>query len=429
MSSGLGDVDAMVHPLVRLVEDLDQVIETAADGHAWTLTPRELTDLLPRLDRARRRLDAVGLRMLREADRHQIGDPIGHASTAGWWATVTRTTKRDAHRQVALAEALDDERPVAAAVGAGAASLDQAAVILTTIDTLPADLGPALRHDAETHLVGLATQHDPKDLRILGRKVLEVIAPDIAEAHERRILEDQERHAAATASFTMRPDGHGSYYGRFKIPTLAGEILAKHLAAIAAPRHRHANPTGTAPATDTGIDSSERVSRPLRLGTAFIEYLETRPTPGIPHAGGIPATLTVTMTLHDLVGDTDTPATLDTGETITAGQARRLACEAGIIPAVLGTPSQVLDLGRRTRFHTQPQRTALQLRDRGCRAQHCDWPPGMCHTHHTIPWSQGGPTTVTGALLLCPRHHTLAHDRRYQIEHHPGGRISFTRRT
>jgi len=45
-----------------------------------------------------------------------------------------------------------------------------------------------------------------------------------------------------------------------------------------------------------------------------------------------------------------------------------------------------------------------------------DWPPGMCHTHHTTPWSQGGTTTVADAILLCPRHHTLAHDSRYQLK-------------
>ena len=43
-------------------------------------------------------------------------------------------------------------------------------------------------------------------------------------------------------------------------------------------------------------------------------------------------------------------ATLDTGEPISAGPARQLACEAGLIPAVwrraLGSPSVVLDLGR-----------------------------------------------------------------------------------
>ena len=58
---------------------------------------------------------------------------------------------------------------------------------------------------------------------------------------------------------------------------------------------------------------------------------------------------------------------------ISAGLARRLACEGGVIPAVyahgLGGPSQVLDLGRRRRLHTTPQRIAMTIRDQGCTAE------------------------------------------------------------
>ncbi|MBO9524379.1 MAG: HNH endonuclease, partial [Nocardioidaceae bacterium] len=101
----------------------------------------------------------------------------------------------------------------------------------------------------------------------------------------------------------------------------------------------------------------------------------------------------------------------------------------GIIPAVLGSKSQVLDLGRKTRLHTEAQRIALMLRDQGCRAEGCDWPPGMCHAHHGIPWSRGGGTNVRDGMLLCPRHHSLAHDRRYQMKTDSSGRVTFSRRT
>ena len=142
----------------------------------------------------------------------------------------------------------------------------------------------------------------------------------------------------------------------------------------------------------------------------------------------VAATVVVTMTLEALLG-VEQAATLDTGERITAGEGRRLACEAGIISAVLGGPSEVLDLGRKSRFHTEPQRLALMLRDQGCATTGCDWPPAMCHAHHTTPWSHGGNTTVHDAVLLCPRHHTLAHDNRYQHKTDKHGHVTFTRRT
>ena len=64
------------------------------------------------------------------------------------------------------------------------------------------------------------------------------------------------------------------------------------------------------------------------------------------------ATVVVTMTLETLLG-AERAATLDTGENLSAGRARMLACEAGIIPFVLGGASQVLDAGRERRFHTR----------------------------------------------------------------------------
>jgi hypothetical protein len=122
-------------------------------------------------------------------------------------------------------------------------------------------------------------------------------------------------------------------------------------------------------------------------------------------------------------------ATLTTGQRISAGEARRLACHAGLVPAVLGTGSEVLDLGHTSRFFKGAGRRALDLRDGGCTTIGCGLPPSVCHAHHDIPWSQGGPTDLEHGRLLCPRHHRLAHDTRYEMTHHPGRKVDFRRRT
>ena len=84
------------------------------------------------------------------------------------------------------------------------------------------------------------------------------------------------------------------------------------------------------------------------------------------------------MTLDQLLADLDAAGvcTLDTGGQISAAEARRLACSAGIIPMVLGGKSQVLEMGRKRRFHTEPMRIAMGVRDGGCTTEHCDVPPG-----------------------------------------------------
>jgi hypothetical protein len=108
--------------------------------------------------------------------------------------------------------------------------------------------------------------------------------------------------------------------------------------------------------------------------------------------------------------------------------ARKLACEAGIIPAVLDGHSHVLDLGRKRRFHTETQRIVAIIEQRHCNADGCDAPPGLCHLHHPIPWHSGGQTNGDG-MLLCPRHHTRAHDPTFTLTKLPTGRVAFHRRT
>lgn len=408
--------------MVRLVADLRALLDGQAGALAWTMTPADLAAALTDLAVALNRLEGVQLQMLREADRLRVGDPVGFANTAGWWATATRATKPAAHRAVALAGALDSEvhATASAALTVGALSVEQAAVIVRAVDALPVDLvAPTLRAEAERHLVGLAEHHDPRELRLLGRRILDVIAPEIGEAHEQAVLEQEERDALATASFSMAPDGLGSMIGRFKIPKLAGEILAKHLRAIAAPRHRAARDGEATPRT---------VARPLRLGRAFVEYLESRAQLGMPKAGGVPASVVVTMTMDNLLAGTGA-ATLDSGERISASEARRLICQANAYSAFLGTSSQELDLGRRTRFHTEPQRIAIALRDKVCVVEGCDWTADMCHVHHPVSWSAGGVTSYENGMLICPPHHTMAHDSRYQMKAAKNGRVRFTRTT
>ena len=115
------------------------------------------------------------------------------------------------------------------------------------------------------------------------------------------------------------------------------------------------------------------------------------------------------------------------GDRITAAQARKLACEAEIIPLVLGGKSQPLDVGRGKRFHEKYQRIALHVRDKHCTTLGCDWPAALCHVHHNTPWSSGGKTSVKDGRLLCPRHHTYAHSPKYQMKTIPNGRVIFSR--
>ena len=254
----------------------------------------------------------------------------------------------------------------------------------------------------------------------VGKRILDVVAPEVGECHEAAVLAAEEARADAGVELVLVDDGQGRCHGRFTVPSHVGKMLKRHLLALANPaRHTEAELTDEAGAW-----------KPLRrrLGAALVEYVERYPEDRTPQTAGVNATIVVTMTLEQLLADHAT-ALLDDGTRMSAGQARRLACEAGIVPAVLGTASQPLDLGRRTRLYTKAQRIALGLRDGGCTARGCETSASGCHAHHDDPWSRGGLTDLAKGRLLCPRHHRLAHSSRYVMTIHADNTVTFTRRT
>lgn len=87
--------------------------------------------------------------------------------------------------------------------------------------------------------------------------------------------------------------------------------------------------------------------------------------------------MTITVPLDELLDDLGVADT-DHGGPVTADEARRLACTAGIIPAVLGKKSEVLDLGRTARLFSPAQRKALTVGHPHCRAEGCTVPAAWC---------------------------------------------------
>ncbi|MEV0286618.1 DUF222 domain-containing protein [Kribbella sp. NPDC050820] len=102
------------------------------------------------------------------------------------------------------------------------------------------------------------------------------------------------------------------------------------------------------------------------------------------------------------------------GDGLSAATVRRLACDAQVIPVVLGSKSQPLDVGTTRRLVTGPMRLALNARDRGCVV--CGAPPIQCEAHHLVHWVDGGDTAVGNLVLLCKRHHLDLHSGHWHIE-------------
>ena len=388
------------HPLDEVVEKVSAALD---EGHAASLIGLDqaaTANLLRGLAQVASRLDAVTATVLAHATQVRVEETNGATTTATWWADATNRTRATAHRDVKLAVALSRFTALAEALAEGRVNTEQAHAIARALGDLetdgPEDLDPVVVEQAEKHLVDCADGFDAKHLRVLGRHVLTVVAPEVGEAHEATLLEDEERRAAERTRLTFASDGHGMVHGRFSIPTLHGAMLAKAIQALTWAKQ---DPTEVRQTRPT----------PVAAGQAFTELLERMDAKDLPSVGGVGATVVVTMTIDSLMGGL-AAAALDTGEVISASAARRLACEAGVIPMVLGGTSEVLDIGRRRRFHTKAQRLAIAQRDKTCVVGGCDAPPSRCHVHHVIAWSEGGGTSVKDGRLYCSAHHAMVHD-------------------
>ncbi len=326
MATAFDDTEA--HPVTSTVAAVHAELDELADLGLLVPDARPRpADNLTALAALRHQITELELRHAHHADRLDLGAQAGAADTGSLLGQHHPADQTRRQAPPGPRHALDhDHEPVRDAMAAGQVSEEQAAVIVKGVDALPVEH----RRDAETHLIGCAAEHDPVALRRLAHQVLEVVAPEIAEAHELKALQRQEALAEEACRFTIADDGHGLCHGRFTLPAPVGAMLKQAVLAINSPR---APPATPAPRRGSGTRSASTSP--------------ATPIDRLPQAGGVDATVVVTMTLENLLGDSQTPALLDTGDPITADQARKLACEAGIIPIVLGGKSEILDLGRK----------------------------------------------------------------------------------
>ncbi|PVE20106.1 HNH endonuclease signature motif containing protein [Arthrobacter sp. Bz4] len=133
-------------------------------------------------------------------------------------------------------------------------------------------------------------------------------------------------------------------------------------------------------------------------------------------AGGMRPQVLVTINYKDLMADVGRAGHAAFGGLISARSIRRIACDANVLPVVLGTQGQILDVGNPRRLFPPTIRKALTARDGGCAFPDCMMPSPWTEGHHIIPWSRGGPTTVDNGVLLCTRHHHLLHQEEWKIE-------------
>ena len=242
---------------------------------------------------------------------------------------------------------------------------------------------------AEELLVEAAERHSVKDLGTAVAYWRGAVEREAGVDPEERLYERRNLHVSPLLDGMVRLDGD--------LDPASGEAL---LAALGAFRDAEARSGGDEP--DPRTPAQRRADALGALARSFLDRSDR------PVVGGERPHLTVTVSLEALRSGLGV-ARGEHGTALPASVVRRLACQARIIPAVLGSASEPLDLGRMTPVVSPALRRAVVLRDRGCRFPGCGRAPRWCDAHHVHHWADGGPTCLDNLVLLCRRHHRLVH--------------------
>lgn len=252
---------APLHPVLACAGAIGAALKDVADIEPIFMTAAEKRAALVELTAREAQVAELRLRVMAAAD--DVAQEDGQRDVAVWLADAARIDTAEARRDLRLAKALDREHPAAReAMRDGALTRAQAEVVVKSVDDLPRDLDVETRRSAEQHLIGEALVFAPRRLRRLGRRLLEVIAPEVADAHELALLEREEERAAAVTSLTTRRRGDGTGEIRVRCADAVIDRLLTYLHAFTNPRQ-----PGVWAEEAEGID---RRPYDRRLGHAFV---------------------------------------------------------------------------------------------------------------------------------------------------------------
>ena len=377
----------------------------------------ELLDELREVEAERSRLYARELAVLSELDSRGVGQRLGHSDTAAIARDVLRINPAQARRRMREADSvngshsptgqpLPPQLPQAgAALAEGAIGPEHVQVIGDCVAQFPHPADPDDVATADEVLTDAARTHEPAVIARLGRRILNQLDQDGP-----RPAEDEP--AQPRRSLDMRTMRNGRLRFAGELDAESATLLHELLSPRTAPR---ANADGT----------PDVRAKTERQGDALVDILHIAAgSPDGPTEAGEPVHMTVSVNWEDLRDNHGQALLHGTGE-IPIAHARRMACDCQVLPTVLGSHGEVLNIGRKTRTIPQGIRRALIERDRGCTFPSCHRHPKWCHGHHVKHWADGGDTALNNLALLCHHHHRVIHHTEWEV-HMRHGKPEFT---
>lgn len=317
-----------------------------------------------------------------EFDRRQIAETQHHLTTTGWLKHHTHMSTIEASGTVKTARALAHMPTVKERALAGDIPQRSVQLLAQARDRYPDEF---VTH--EQVLADAATYLSVKDLRrAIGH------------------WEQQVNYGGALANTAKRDQLRGFHHNQTYDGLWAtqgtctpegGHIIKQAVDAITNPQN---------------LDAGELRSPAQRRADAVVDirsfYLNHN-SENVTSAGEKPH-VTITLDYATLSGRAKRLPEID-GASVTPGTVRRITCDAAIIPMVLGSKGEPLDVGRKTRTIPPSLRRAIEVRDEHCTWPGCGAPTSWCDVHHDEHWADGGETSLANCRLLCRRHHTATH--------------------
>lgn len=389
-------------PSNSLAVAVESLVSESIDRLPDSALGEDLVDIRRQIDR----LEGEFLRRLHRFDASHGALADGAVSTVSWLRARCGVTAKTAAHRVGMARVLAELPKATESLCAGRAPFANVSLIAW----LAEDVGTHNVRAVEGTLVTAAEQLDTGRMGYLARVTrmrldAEGALDEDTRNHDRRWFACDQTYGGV---FVLRGelDGEG------------GAILKTAIDALSAPSGPEDRRKGSQRRADALVDLASRQlqsgdmatvhgRRPHLTLTASIEALRRRP-------GADPAELRGIGPVH-------------------AETARRIACDSvctevtvafasettpiGVLPADVSP----LSVGRATRTIPPHIRTALCVRDKGCRFPGCDRPPEWTDGHHIDHWVDLGPTEVPNLVLLCRRHHRFVHEKGWQVRMDEGG--------
>ncbi|MBP2325867.1 hypothetical protein JOF56_006252 [Kibdelosporangium banguiense] len=352
----------------------------------WQTSDEELVADLVALEERMRRDYSTMLDLLSELDSRGVAGRLGYSNSAALLVHTLRISRSEARQRLTQAEQLHEVTTptgsmVEAAMPLTAAELGRGVIGAGHVEVIQKALH-SMRHlepeqlvQAEELLVAQAAHDDPGALaRYANRCVREIVDPDGPPPPD----DEPQRPERELRRHTFR-DGRMEFKGRLDAETAA--LLEALLAPFEKP------------------ESDDLRGYAERGGDAFADVLQKAANcPDLPTHNGLKTEVAFTISLDTLeraLGETILP------DNLSVSDARRIACDSHVLPAVMGGASQPLDVAVPAYVVPAHIRRGLVLRDRGCAFPSCDRLASVCHAHHIQSWLRGGPTQLSNLVLLC----------------------------